>query len=187
MFFLLQNPFLCKQALKLQPLQNRNLNGYSALCSHWIYGLGINYEIGFISKNMRSVTHCLYGESTHTHWNYFFFWRQFYLTSFNKFSFLQKNFVTYLLTRKVFSIGNINNKYQRGSVFYIRLLRYTMGSKPLWSRNLNYFTVWLYSKLFIFHRNYILKISYLISERLKFNSAFKKEWDLLWYRIIKIF
>ena len=37
-------------------------------------------------------------------------------------------------------IGNINNKYQRGSVFYIRLLRYTMGSKPLWSRNLSYFT-----------------------------------------------
>ena len=29
--------------------------------------LGVNYEIGFISKNMRSVTHCLYGESTHTH------------------------------------------------------------------------------------------------------------------------
>ena len=28
---------------------------------------GINYEIGFISKNMRSVTHWLYGESTHTH------------------------------------------------------------------------------------------------------------------------
>ena len=31
------------------------------------FGSGINYEIGFISKNMRSVTHCLYGESTHTH------------------------------------------------------------------------------------------------------------------------
>ena len=68
--------------------------------------------------------HIVYMESQHIHIEIIFF-SDGNSTWLVLISFLScKNF-SYVFTDEK-GIGNINNKYQRGSVFYIRLLRYTM-------------------------------------------------------------
>ena len=128
--------------------------------------------------------HIVYMESQHIHIEIiFFFWRQFYLTSFNKFSFLQKIFCYVFTDEK--GIGNINNKYQRGSVFYIRLLRYTMHTVSFdwflsgleWILNLEF--CWL--KLLIVYQKWLWNIRSRLNSSTfwVFEPVFRYVWSKL--------